>query len=141
MEMIRQRDRVGLMAEVWRIVRFGIVGVAATLTHALGVFGFVELAGLAPSLANPAGFLLAVPVSYLGHYFFTYASAHAHGETAMRFVVVSGTSFAVSQAVVMAVEALGGPYQIAVGIFVVLVPATNFVLFNLLVFRRRPRAE
>ncbi|MEL6765657.1 MAG: GtrA family protein [Pseudomonadota bacterium] len=130
-------DRARLLEEFWRIFRFGIVGVAATITHALGVFAFVELAGLSPSLANPVAFVIAVPVSYFGHYFFTYGASSAHGETMLRFIAVSGTSFAVSQVIVMGMEALGGPYEIAVAIFVVLVPATNFVLFNLLVFRRR----
>ncbi|MEL7138867.1 MAG: GtrA family protein [Pseudomonadota bacterium] len=136
-EMIRNGDRARLIEEFWRVVRFGIVGVAATLTHALGVIAFVELAGLTPAWANPAAFLVAVPVSYFGHYFFTYAASSAHGETMLRFVAVSGSSFAVSQAIVLGMEALGGPYELAVAIFVVVVPATNFVLFNLLVFRRR----
>ncbi|MEM7529049.1 MAG: GtrA family protein [Pseudomonadota bacterium] len=141
MTMIRERDLSGLMEEFWRVVRFGIVGVAATITHATGVFAFVELGGLAPSVANPVAFAIAVPVSYFGHYFFTYGSQHDHGETVFRFLAVTCSSFGISQAIVMAMEYFGGPYQAAVALFVVLVPATNFILFNLLVFRRQPKRE
>lgn len=126
-----------LRREAGRILRFGIVGLGATATHVGVLFALVELAGLHPELANPVAFVAALPVSYLGHYHWTYRAAGAHGETALRFVAVSGSSFAVSQATLAAVAALDGPYQLAVAIFVVLVPATNFVLFHLLVFGRR----
>lgn len=127
-----------LFGEAARIARFAAVGIAATLTHVAALAALVEGTGMDPVLANPLAVALAIPVSYAGHYFFTYRSTKAHGQTVLRFLAVALSSFLVSQAVVMAVEALGGPYQLAAAIFVVAVPATNFVLFNLLVFRERP---
>lgn len=137
----RLTSRAWLVAEGLRILRFGIVGVCAAGTHAGVIVALVELTGMHPFWANPIGLACALPVSYLGHYFFTWNATSAHGETVRRFVAVAVSAFVVSQALVMGIRAAGGPYGVAVALIVVLVPATNFVLFNLLVFARRPPAR
>ncbi|MEL7349081.1 MAG: GtrA family protein [Pseudomonadota bacterium] len=136
-ERLTTPSRQRLVSEGWRIMRFGAVGIAATLTHLGVLFGLVELAGVAPSLANPIAVALAVPVSYFGHYHLTFGATQAHGQTMMRFAVVALSTLVVSQACILGVRALGGPYQIAVPLFLVLAPLVNYVLFGKLVFRRR----
>lgn len=123
-----------------RFLRFGIVGVAATLTHVLALTALVELGGVDPRLANLAGFALALPVSYLGHYHWSFRSTHPHGETAMRFVIVATSSLAGSQALMhLALDVLGAGYGVGIVLMVVVMPAVNFAVQQALVFRRRRR--
>ncbi len=64
--------------ELLRVVRFGIVGVAATATHVGTTLLLVETAGLSPELATTLGMTLAMWVSYFGHQMFTFGVAADH---------------------------------------------------------------
>ncbi|MEM8597692.1 MAG: GtrA family protein [Pseudomonadota bacterium] len=134
MALLTERLGPRAVETILRVLRFGIIGVAATLTHVAVLVLLVETGATSPTYANVLGWIAAVPVSYFGHYFFTFAARSAHGATFARFMLLSGTSLAVSQGVVMVTQALGGPYQVAALIFVVAVPAANFVLMQVLVF-------
>jgi len=123
-------------AEILRLLRFAAVGVAATATHALALVGGVELADLSPGAANVLAWMCAVPVSYLGHYFFTFRSHHPHGETLWRFFIVYLVALGTSQALVEGLGALGQSYAWAIPAMVVAIPLATFVVMRLLVFCR-----
>lgn len=128
----------GLRTQAGRLVRFGIVGVAATVTHVTTLTALVELLGVDPHVANFLGFVVAVPVSYLGHYYWSFASTHAHGETLLRFVIVAVASLVTSQGLmILAVDGLGAGYGVGIVLMVVVMPLVNFVVQQVLVFRRR----
>ncbi|MBK0399594.1 DUF2029 domain-containing protein [Limibaculum sp. M0105] len=124
-----------------RLIRFGVVGVAATATHVLVLSGLIELAGIDPRFANIAAFMVAVPVSYLGHYYWSFGSVHPHGETLLRFIVVAVSSLLGSQGLMLfALDILGASYWVGVALMVVVMPLVNFAVQQALVFRRRPTA-
>lgn len=78
-------------------MRFAVVGIAATLIHA--VVGLILLrAGVAPLLANPLGFVVAFLVSFLGHHFWSFRH-HGTGMryAALRFVPVAVLGFLISE--------------------------------------------
>lgn len=130
----------GFGAQAGRLLRFGVVGVAATATHVAVLTGLVELAGTDPRLANFVGFAMAVPVSYLGHYYWSFGSQHPHGETMLRFVIVAVSSLLGSQALMLlALDILGAGYGVGVVLMVVVMPLVNFAVQQAMVFRRRPR--
>lgn len=81
----RWRARPG---EPAAIVRFALVGVAATLVY-LGVSLVLLGWGMAPQPTNLIGFLLGTATSYLGHYFFTYRSGDNHLRLGARFFLVT----------------------------------------------------
>ncbi len=74
--------------ELSAIVRFGVVGVAATLAF-LGASLFFLDRGIAPRLANLAAFGVGTVSSYLGHYFFTYRTGGSHLRLGTRYLVVT----------------------------------------------------
>jgi putative flippase GtrA len=49
-----------------QLLRFGLVGLLATLVHALIALLLIQF-GFGPLLANPLAFLVAFQISYLGH--------------------------------------------------------------------------
>lgn len=124
-----------LQAEAGRLVRFGVVGVAATGCHYLVALGLALGLGAPAQLAHVAGFATALPVSFFGHYHWSFKSAVAYGPAALRFVAVAVAAFAVSA---VALEALGrlGDWDVAARLFVcvLLVPAASYALNRVFVF-------
>jgi putative flippase GtrA len=115
--------------------RFGTVGLAATLTHALMFAGLIEFAGFAPLLANLIAFSAAVLVSFLGHFHWTFRKKTARQRwqqqraAFVRFAVVALTGLALnSLAVVVVVNLLALPYQYALLLMIGVVPVFVFVL-------------
>lgn len=80
---------------------FGVVGVAAALTHA-AVFGLTR-AWLWPELANAAGFGVAFFVSFFGHRWLSFADHNVGLWTSLRrFAATALLGFAVNEAVFVA---------------------------------------
>jgi len=121
-----------LAARAGQYLRFGIVGLGATLTHALSFVAAIELAGIAPLLANLVAFGIAVLVSFLGHFHWTFrrAGGAAPGLAALlRFVVVALTGLVLNSLIVYGVvHILAWPYPFAVLLMVSLVPLVVFAL-------------
>ena len=71
-----------------RIVRFAIVGVAATAVHFMVLSLLVEGFGLRPvGLANGLAAIVGIVVSYAGNHGFVFASGEAHRRAAPRFLL------------------------------------------------------
>lgn len=127
-----------------QIVRFLMVGVGATLVHYLVALAAARfLVPQIPYLANLAGFLVAVGVSYFGHLRFTYRVAHDdshHRRRLPRFVVTAVSGLVFSQLVLAFVtEAARLPLWLGLAIAAAAVPAVTFVLGRLWVFRAMGR--
>lgn len=119
------------------VVRFALVGASATAVH---YFTALLLAGHASIyLANLAGYLAAVGVSYFGHLHFTFRRKGAgggHGARLVRFAVVSVLGMLSSQAALgLSHSAAGLPDAVAIAIAVVVVPGFSFIAQRLWVFR------
>ncbi|KJS35200.1 MAG: hypothetical protein VR74_17765 [Hyphomonas sp. BRH_c22] len=125
---------------------FGAVGLAASLTHFGTAIWLIEHAGLGASRANILAFLAALPISYVGHAFFTF-SAKRYGrgsdltrQSAGRFVVLAMTGFLLNQAsVVLFVETLGCPPRIVFGLTILGVAGFLFIASKFWAFRGSSR--
>jgi putative flippase GtrA len=123
-----------LLAPVLQLGRFGVVGALATLTHALTFAAAIEVAHARPLLANLLGFALALCVSFLGHFHWTFR-AEAGGRRAdvpsmfLRFALVALVGLLLnSLVVVVVVEQAGFDYRIAMLLMVTVVPLCLFWL-------------
>jgi len=117
-------------------VKFGFVGGAATATH-VGMFaGLIEIAGIAPLLANFLAFCAAFGVSFLGHYCWTFAGIHAPYDgqlrmdrTLRRFLAVALFGLGLnSLAVYVVTDTLTLSYGYAIVIMVSIVPVVLFAI-------------
>ncbi len=115
---------------------FGVVGVAAALTHA-AVFGLLQSA-LWPELANAAGFAVAFFVSFFGHRFLSFQDAGTGLWTSLRrFAATALLGFAVNEAVfVLLLRGLGWPSWPALIAALVVAAGQTFVLSRFWAFRR-----
>jgi putative flippase GtrA len=123
-------------------VRFGIVGITATLVYAAATFLAVELLALGPVPASVLGHLTAMGVSYLGHSMFSFAVKTDHRVCLWRFLVIAVLTFSMNVTVTwFLTKVLGVHYQISVGIVGVLIPLTNYFCNRFWVFLPGLRAS
>ncbi|NJO55241.1 MAG: GtrA family protein [Rhodospirillales bacterium] len=120
--------------------RFGAVGLTATGTHVFVFTSSIEVAGLAPLVANLAAFGVAVLVSFLGHFHWTFRGEKAirqppPGVALVRFVMVAFTGLGLnSLAVYVTVNLLSLPYPYAIVLMITIVPLVVFGLSKFWVF-------
>lgn len=120
------------------ILRFGCVGVLATLTHFVILSLGVELLHLPPVLANGIAFSVAVLVTFFGQSFWVF---RGHGGTDAGRIGRFGLSLVMGLLANMAIMALatgplGLPYQTGFVAGLVLVPMASYVLNKFWVFRK-----
>lgn len=76
--------------------KFAVIGVLATLTHAI-VAGSLLQSGMLPAYpANVCGFLVAFCVSFTGHYFWSFSHLRRKGtaiRSMVRFLVIAVSGF------------------------------------------------
>ncbi len=82
---------------IWQIVRFSLIGAAATLIHLLVGVTLIH-AGWGPLIANAAAFCIAFFVSFAGHFGYTFSPGRnsVPGSLA-RFMVVALAGFAANE--------------------------------------------
>lgn len=108
---------------------FVAVGAAAAALHYLLTLLLAGPFGLAPAVANTAGFLAAFPLSYLGHRHLSFADRPApHRQALPRLLLVSLTAFASNQLLLDALLRLTPlPLWLALGLVLVGVALGTFL--------------
>ncbi len=101
-ERTTRTGRHRILTELFTAWRFGLVGIAATLTHA-GIALALTVSELAhPLVANLIAFLVAFGVSFLGHHFWSFpdpaSTARRRRRRMLRFFVLALTGFSANTA-------------------------------------------
>jgi putative flippase GtrA len=117
------------------LLRFGISGIAATLTHVLVFVALVEGLNVMPVPASVPAFCAALLVSYGLNYRWTFAATGAHGVLLPRFIFVSVMGLIANVSITYAVVDLGGYwYGYALAAVIAVVPGMTFLLSKFWVF-------
>lgn len=119
-----------------RTVRFGIVGISATLSYLLITGGLEYVTALPPALINLVGLAGSLLLSYAGHYYFTFEATTGHGRKGPLFLGVTALIVLGSMAVQHLVELLAGSPYVSYLAVTVYYPVASFVLHNLVTFRK-----
>lgn len=124
----------GLLREA---LRFATVGAGATLVHLVVAWLANRGVGFEPFTANACGFLAAFALSYLGHFYWTFGRQAGHSRHLPRFVVVALVGYALTNVVVWAIAIRAGlPFEAALAVILVVVPASTWLLARIWAFRR-----
>lgn len=130
--------------QITELAAFALVGVAASVTHFLVTVILVEQLGVVIWQANIIGFLVALPVSYFGHAFFTFTARRYGRDQAVtnqsmrRFTVTAVTGFAINQSsVVLFADWLGYPLRMVVFLTICGVAAFLFIASKMWAFSER----
>ncbi|MFA9446133.1 GtrA family protein [Egicoccus sp. AB-alg6-2] len=134
---LRARRPHGLR-DLRRLVRYGISGGTAALTHFTVLTALVELTGLRPVLASAIGFLCGLVVSYTLQRRWVFATGLKHAFTLPRFLAVVGLGLAINSTVLwIGTEHLHHHYALVQLVAFAVVPLNNYVLNSLWTFRER----
>ncbi|MBK5937893.1 GtrA family protein [Halochromatium roseum] len=128
-----------VLAEFWRIVQFGIVGVSATTTHILVALVLIRHAGMLPLIANTLAYLSAFWISFAGNYLWTFKANTPVWDSMARFFFISGMAFIINT-LLLGVLLWGGmqPQWAALSAAVV-VPPVSYLASRYWAFRRPHR--
>ena len=113
------------------VLRFGLVGVAATLVHA-SVYLFC-LTYVTPQMANVVGFFCALAISYFGHRYFSFART-AGGAPVLRFLAVAFLGFSMNAGFVHLMDHGMDAPRLAFWCITFVTPALTYVLLKFWVF-------
>mgnify|MGYP000951591192 CR=1 FL=1 len=119
---------------------FVLVGCLAAAVHWAVVVGLVEGQAWPALLANVAGWLVALSVSFAGHHSLSF---RGHGvpahRSAVRFVAVSAAGFSINEtAYALLLRWSGRRYDLLLALVLVCVALLTWWLSRHWVFRRKP---
>ena len=124
----------------WRLVRFGLVGVAATLAYTVLASLFTLGLGWRPVVASVVAYLICTVFSYLSHRRFTFRSSRPVGEEVHRFAGLSVVGWAVAiLSPWLLTDQWGLPPLVAILFVSGAVPTLSFLGMERWVFRRAAR--
>ena len=125
-------------ADIFRLARFGVVGVGCSVLYAVLAWSLTSWAGLPPTTASVAAYTLAGVASYLGQKLFTFRSDARHADAAPRFLALFAVGAAIAAAApLLLTQRLGLPPIVAIVFTCAAVPLINYVVLGKLVFRDR----
>jgi len=125
-------------SEIFRLARFGVVGVGCSVLYAVLAWSLTTWAGLPATTASVAAYALAGVPSYLGQKLFTFRSKARHTDAAPRFLALFAVGAAIAAAApLLLTQRLGLPPLVAIVFTCIAVPLINYVLLGRLVFRAR----
>jgi putative flippase GtrA len=123
------------LLEFGRLMRFGVVGVAATLVYAGATLLAVEVFGFSPVPASIFGQLVAMGVSYAGHSRFSFGVRTDHRAFGWRFLLIAVLTFTLNAVVTwLLTDVLRMSHRISVAIVTVLIPLVNYFCNRFWVF-------
>ena len=120
-----------------RVLRYGCVGVAVSLVYSLAVIACMQvLSPISPTVASIVGFVIVVPVAYLAHGWVSFSDRPFDTFQPLRFAVSTTTSFIVAVGgMYWITEIAGRSYLLGIAWNWLIIPAMNFSLYMLWVFR------
>lgn len=111
------------------VLAFVAVGALAALVHYVAAVSS-HLAGISAWHANNIGFLVAFPVSYIGHRHWSFQGTQAsHAQAFLRFFLVALSGFIGNQVLLWAaLRWTPAPFWLALGAVMVIVAVSTFLL-------------
>jgi putative flippase GtrA len=128
--------RFDWIIEAGRIVRFGIIGIAATLIYVVAAFLAVEFGHLSPIAGAIIGQATSSLVSYFGHAYYSFVVTSGGYRTFLwRFLVISVLSFGINIATTWLLTfAMALSHRIAIMVVAILIAVTNYLCNRYWVF-------
>lgn len=135
LRLLASFDIEAVTIELSRLLRFGAVGIFATIVYPVVTLGVVSI-GANAILATSIGHIAAGVVSYLGHLRYSFRVAPDHGFYLRRFFVAAAAMFAGNLAITwLFISVLGLSSVVSVAVVGVLIPIVNYLCSRFWVFR------
>ena len=127
---------------ITKILSYGLVGSFGFLFYLLLFSTMVEFVGMDPTPSAAVAFLPMVLLNYFLNHRLVFCSLRPHTMVLPRYLAVAGIGYAMNIGTVyLCCEKLGWYYGYSQILVVLLVPLSNFLLFNLWAFGRAGAAS
>ena len=124
-----------LLVELGRMVRFGVVGLCATLVYVAVAGPANEVFGILPVLASLLGVAASTGVSYFGHLFFSFRVESNHRDFLWRFLLIAALGFSLSAGMTWFIaNAMQLSPRLAIATVTALIPIVNYLCNRYWVF-------
>jgi putative flippase GtrA len=124
-----------ILVEVGRVLRFGVVGIAATLVYIAAAMFADEWLGFTAVAGAIVGQAASTAVSYFGHLHYSFRVKSDHRVFLWRFVLIALLALALNIGVSWALtDVFGISHRIAIAVLAVLIPITNYLCNRFWVF-------
>lgn len=120
-----------------RLTAFAGIGAFNTIAFFLISTALFQWAGLSATASGYIAYAVLVPVSFLGHRRITFSSNGAIAREWLKFCVIQGLNLVIVGVVTAFAESGQIPGWVSFALISVLIPALNFVIFQLWVFSGR----
>lgn len=126
-----------------RVGRYGCVGVVVSLVYSLGVISCVHFwPPLGPTLASVIAFIVTLPIGYIAHRNISFFDSESDAFQPLRFAVTTAASFVLAiGGMYWITEIAGRDYLLGIVWTWLVIPAVNFVIYMLWVFRTTQTAR
>jgi len=115
--------------EVLRILRFGGVGIVATLTYVVVTTALIELLAASIMTATVIGNLTAILVSYFGHLHVTFQVPPYHRIFLPRFLFTAAVGMLINVGIAWLFSVVFAiPYQAIIAIVLVALPLASYLV-------------
>jgi putative flippase GtrA len=135
--MLLASDALALKA-----LRFGFIGALSGLVFAVTTTILTGWIGMNPKLASVVGYLMSMPLNFVGNRRFAFKSENMLSEDLLRFVLLHTGNILLTVLAMGAVDLLKLHYEFGIVAAMVVVPCVSFAAMNWWVFRKaigRPR--
>lgn len=123
------------MSTQQQILRFGVIGIAATLVHYSTALVLNEGMEISPFWSNFSAFLTAWPVSYFGNFFWTFETGTKHHKSMPRFGITAVSGLFLSQLIVwIGTGVMAYSLRWALVPALIIVPGMSFIVSRYWVF-------
>lgn len=134
-------NRSNHFKKIWQeflsMIRFGIVGLAATGVHIFVVWLFLHLTSYPTLIANTFAFMTAFGVSFTGHYYWTFQTPGNPKKAIKRFLLIALFGFFINTVILTAILEIGWLSQMgSVIVSLFIVPFITFLGSRLWGFRK-----
>jgi putative flippase GtrA len=123
-----------------KLIRFGLVALLSATVYSVAVAALVSLLNFDGKLANVIGYVVAVPLNFIGHRRFTFLSKGLLSKEAIRFSLLHAVNIGVSTAGFgLLVDSMKLPFWFGILGVLVLVPISTFIIMDVWVFAEQGR--
>ncbi len=118
-------------------VRFGLIGIAATLIHTVAAYLLTWTTGLDQVWINTIAFLIAFVISGIGHCFYTFRVETGRVQAIAKWLIVSVIGVALGNLIIWAsMQQLGLGRNLAQAGGILIVPVWSYIAGKLWAFRK-----
>jgi putative flippase GtrA len=121
---------------LFQFIKFGFVGIAATLTHAAVATLLIYFFQPSNLLSNVIAFLTATLISYFGNLYFVF-NRKMNGKNISRFIIVSSLSLSIVSTVSFVSDVYEFNKYYNVLVIAILLPVVNFTIHKFWTFHER----